>query len=177
MKPLRLTLGLLAAMALLASTASVTAQPYAAGKGHEQRKPNKHHQQHRYPPQQQRNHQGQSPWLWQNQREMHRSPPHQQRPLHHPRPPHHRGPPHRDQMRRDIHRSSHYLRPGPPLPRHMHLVVGRPLPHGWTHRVPPGQLKHLPRYPGYEWHSAGRDLVLVAAATGMVYTILDNVLN
>ena len=187
MKSLRLAIGLFAAMALLVGTASVAAAPYAAGKGYDQRHSHKHqhrHQQHRYPPQQHRSQQGQSQWLWQNQREMHRSPPprvhqhpHEHRPSHHPRPPHHRGPPHRDQMRRDINRSSHYLRPGPPLPRHMHLVVGRPLPHGWHHRVPPGQLKHLPQYPGYEWHSAGRDLVLVAVTTGLVYTILDNVLN
>jgi hypothetical protein len=97
------------------------------------------------------------------------------------RPPqynqHHRHPPHRDQLRREIHRHSHYLRPAPPLPRHVHLVVGRPLPHGWSHKVPPGHVRHLPHYPGYEWHSAGRDLVLVAVATGVVYTILDNVLN
>ena len=187
MKPFRLAIGLFAAMTLLTSAAFAAPGPYAPGKAHEQRKSFNHHQnthqhqqkhQHRYPPrqQQQRQPQGQSQWLWQNQREMHRAPP----PTQHRAPPkhqHHRHPPHRDQLRRNIHRNSHYLRPAPPLPRHMHLIVGRPLPHGWSHRVPAGHLKHLPQYPGYEWHSAGRDLVLVAATTGVVYTILDNILN
>lgn len=182
MKSLRLAIGLFTAMALLASAAYAGSGPYAAGKAHEHRKSYKHHHQHqpqhRYPPRQEyrRQPQGQSQWLWQNQREMHRQPP--PRIKHHgPRHPHHHKPPHRDQLRRDIHRNSHYLRPGPPLPRHVHLVVGRPLPHGWSHRVPPGHVKHLPHYAGYEWHSAGRDLVLVAATTGVVYSILDNVLN
>ena len=179
MKLLRLAIGLFAAMPLFSSAASA-APPYAAGKAHEHRKHHKHHKhphqykqpQHRYPPrQQQRRSQGQSQWLWQNQREMHRQPP--PRHQHH----HHHRPPHRDQLRRDIHRNSHHLRPAPPLPRHMHLVVGRPLPHGWRHPVPQRHARHLPQYPGYEWHSAGRDLVLVAVTSGIVYSILDNVLN
>ena len=186
MKPLRLAIGLLAALALLTSAAFAAPGPAAPGKAHEQRRPHhqhqqhKHQHQHRYPARQEqhRRPQGQSQWLWENQREMHRAPPpriHQHRPP--PRHQHHRQPPHRDQLRREIHRNSHYLRPAPPLPRHMHLVVGRPLPHGWNHRVPPGHLKHLPHYAGYEWHSAGRDLVLVAVSTGVVYSILDNILN
>lgn len=184
MKSLRLAIGLFAAMVLLTSAAFAAPGLHGQGKAHEQRKSFNHHQnklqhQHRYPPrqQQQPRPQGQSQWLWQNQREMHRAPPpHTQHraPAKHQ---HHRHPPHRDQLRRNIHRNSHYLRPAPPLPRHMHLIVGRPLPHGWSHRVPAGHLKHLPQYPGYEWHSAGRDLVLVAATTGVVYTILDNILN
>lgn len=182
MKLLKLAIGIFT-VALLASTAYAAPGPYAPGKAHEQRNYQHHHKhqpQHRYPSrQEQRRHpQGQSQWQWQNQREMHRSPaPRIQR--HHQRPPHqnHRHPPHRDQLRRDIHRNSHHLHRGPPPPRHVHLVVGRPLPHGWGHRVPPGQLKHLPHYAGYEWHSAGRDLLLVAATTGIVFSILDNVLN
>ena len=179
MKSLRLAVGLFAAMALLTSAAFAAPGPYAAGKAHEQRKSYNQQHQHRYPPrQQQRRHpQGQSQWLWQNQREMHRAPPPRTQHRAPPKHQHHRHPPHRDQLRRNIHRNSHYLRPAPPLPRHMHLVVGRPLPHGWSHRVPAGHLKHLPQYPGYEWHSAGRDLVLVAATTGVVFTILDNILN
>lgn len=182
MKILHLAIGLLS-MALLASTVSAAPGPYAPGKSHDQRQSHKHHHQHqpqhRYPSRQQQRHpQGQSQWLWQNQREMHRQPAprfqqHQHRPPHH----NHRHPPHREQLRRDIHRNSHHLRPAPPLPRHIHLVTGRPLPHGWSHRVPSSQLRHLPQYPGYEWHSAGRDLVLVAATTGIVFSILDNVLN
>lgn len=181
MKLLRPLIGLFAAMALLAGTAAVAASPYAAGKRHEQRQSYKHQQQHqhRYPPRHESRHQprAQSQWLWQNQRELHRAPAARQP---HQRPPHrqHRQhPPHRDQLRREIHRNSHYLRPAPPLPHHLQLVVGRPLPHGWSHRIPPGQLKHLPHYAGYEWHSAGRDLILVAVTGGIVYSILDNVLN
>lgn len=178
MKPLRLAIGLFAAMALLAGAASVAASPYAAGKAYEQRKYHKQHQhQHRYPPRYEHRPQPQSQWLWENQRnqrlqrhvpDYHRPPPHQQ---------YHRHPPHRDQLRREVHRHSHQLRRGPPLPHNAHLVIGRPLPHGWSHRVPPGHVRHLPQYAGYEWHSAGRDLVLVAVTTGIVYTILDNVLN
>lgn len=185
MKLLRLAIGLFAAMALFTSAASAAPPPYAAGKAHEHRKHHKHQHhhkqpQHRYPPRhQQRRPQGQSQWLWQNQREMHRQSPPRHQHQHHHRPPHqhHRHPPHRNQLRRDIHRNSHHLRPAPPLPRHMHLVVGRPLPHGWRHPVPASHARHLPQYAGYEWHSAGRDLVLVAVTTGIVYSILDNVLN
>lgn len=176
MKLTRLATALLAALALFATAAS--AGPAAPGKPHDHRKFHPHQQhrpmhhappQHRAPPRQQ------SQWLWERQRDdrIYNSQP--RRPPQHNH--HHRHPPHRDQLRREIHRQSHYLRPAPPLPRHVHLVVGRPLPHGWSHKVPPGHVRHLPHYPGYEWHSAGRDLVLVAAATGVVYTILDNVLN
>lgn len=38
-------------------------------------------------------------------------------------------------------------------------------------------LSHLPYYPGYEWRQVGRDVVLIAIATGIVYEILDNVLD
>ncbi|MGA4601390.1 RcnB family protein, partial [Ectopseudomonas hydrolytica] len=35
----------------------------------------------------------------------------------------------------------------------------------------------LPYYEGYEWKQIGRDVVLVAIATGIVYEILRNVLD
>ncbi|NLY57733.1 MAG: RcnB family protein [Gammaproteobacteria bacterium] len=177
MKLLPLAIGLFAALAFITS-ASAAPGPYAPGKSHEQRRAIKHHQHnHRAPPrhyQQQHRYPAtpQSQWLWQQQQHKYQQPQH--------RPPHqqHRHhPPHRDQLRREAHRHSHHLSRAPVLPPHMHLVIGRPLPHGWSHRVPPGHARHLPQYAGYEWHSAGRDLILVAVSTGVVYTILDNILN
>ncbi|WP_390888748.1 RcnB family protein [Leclercia adecarboxylata] len=38
-------------------------------------------------------------------------------------------------------------------------------------------LKGLPQYQGYEWRRVGSDIVLVAVTTGIVYTILQGVLN
>ena len=35
----------------------------------------------------------------------------------------------------------------------------------------------LPVYPGYEWRRSGPDVVLIAVGTGIVYEILDGVLN
>lgn len=180
MKPLRLAISLLAAMALFTTTVLAAPGPYAPGKAHEHRQSFKHHHKqhnhrgihnHRSIPHQQRRHAPErSQWHWQQQRKHHQSPHRQQ---HHQ----HRYPPHRDQLRREAHRHSHHLRRGPALPKHMHLVVGRPLPHGWSHRIPSSHAKHLPHYAGYEWHSAGRDLVLVAVTSGVVYSILDNILN
>ncbi|MFA5678641.1 MAG: anti-virulence regulator CigR family protein [Pseudomonas sp.] len=173
MKSLRLAIGLFAAMALFSTTAFAAPGPYAPGKADEHRKSFKHQQHDHRPPhrqhQQRRHSPPQSQWHWQQQRDRYQ----QHRPQHNQ----HRYPPHRDQLRREIHRNSHRLNRGPALPRHVHLVVGRPLPHGWSHRVPPGHVRHLPQYAGYEWHSAGRDLVLVAVTTGVVYSILDNILN
>jgi Ni/Co efflux regulator RcnB len=37
-------------------------------------------------------------------------------------------------------------------------------------------LERLPYYPGYEWRRAGGDVVLIAAATGIVYEVLQGVL-
>ena len=184
MKLLRLAIGLFAALALVTTAVSAAPGPFAPGKSHEQRKPYKHHHH-----EQRRHHQQDRRYVpprehrqWQQPRNYYQQPRNyyqQPRQYQQPHRPHqqHRYPPHRDQLRRDIYRSSHHLHRGPALPRHVHLVVGRPLPHGWSHRVPPGHVKHLPHYAGYEWHSAGRDLVLVAVTTGMVYSILDNVIN
>ena len=56
---------------------------------------------------------------------------------------------------------------------------------GPTSSLPPGIAKNfdsrlisrLPYYEGYEWKQIGRDVVLVAIATGIVYEILRNVLE
>lgn len=42
-------------------------------------------------------------------------------------------------------------------------------------RRPP--VSRLPHYDGYEWMQAGTDLLLVAVATGLIYEVLDNVLD
>lgn len=57
------------------------------------------------------------------------------------------------------------------------LARGKPLPPGIAKQMDSRLLGHLPRYEGYEWQQAGRDVILVAIATGIVYEILDNVLD
>jgi Ni/Co efflux regulator RcnB len=53
-------------------------------------------------------------------------------------------------------------------------VIGRGQP------LPPGvhiSLQYLPQYDGYEWRRLGPDVVLIAIGSGIVYEILDGVLN
>ncbi|MCK1787820.1 RcnB family protein, partial [Pseudomonas sp. TNT11] len=38
-------------------------------------------------------------------------------------------------------------------------------------------LARLPYYEGYEWRRSGPDVVLIAVGTGIVYEILEGVLN
>lgn len=66
---------------------------------------------------------------------------------------------------------------GTPPPPNLHIERGRPLPQGYGRRLDARALQHLPRYDGYEWRRVGTDVVLVAISTGLVYEILDNVLN
>ena len=54
---------------------------------------------------------------------------------------------------------------------------GKPLPPGIAKNLDNRLLGHLPRYEGYEWKQLGRDVILVAIATGIVYEILENVLD
>ena len=56
------------------------------------------------------------------------------------------------------------------------LARGKPLPPGIAKRyLPPGLLGQLPSRPGYEWVAVGRDIVLLAIATGIVVDILSDV--
>lgn len=56
------------------------------------------------------------------------------------------------------------------------LARGKPLPPGIGKKmVPSRMLSRLPRHDGYEWRIAGTDLILVAAATGMVADVLSGV--
>ncbi|EIK52605.1 integral membrane protein [Stutzerimonas stutzeri TS44] len=57
------------------------------------------------------------------------------------------------------------------------LSRGKPLPPGIARKMDGRLLSHMPYYPGYEWRQVGRDVVLVAIATGIVYEILDNVFD
>lgn len=57
------------------------------------------------------------------------------------------------------------------------LARGKPLPPGIAKRFDSRLLGKLPRYDGYEWRQVGTDVVLVALATGLIYEILDNVLD
>ena len=57
------------------------------------------------------------------------------------------------------------------------LARGKPLPPGIAKRFDSRLLGKLPHYDGYEWRQVGTDVVLVALASGLIYEILDNVLD
>jgi Ni/Co efflux regulator RcnB len=80
-------------------------------------------------------------------------------------------------VRQTIHDNHGYFVRGAPPPPGIHLVRGRPLPHGYYgERLDNRALGRLPYYPGYEWRRAGGDIVLIAVGTGIVYEILEGVL-
>ncbi|SDX52932.1 Nickel/cobalt transporter regulator [Pseudomonas syringae] len=66
---------------------------------------------------------------------------------------------------------------GQPLPPGVHIAKGQPLPRGYGKRLDSRSLQYLPRYDGYEWRRLGTDVVLIAVGSGIVYAILDGVLN
>lgn len=66
---------------------------------------------------------------------------------------------------------------GTPLPPNVHVAKGHPLPQGYGHRLDPAALSRLPHYQGYEWRRLGTDVVLIAVGTGIVYEILNGVLQ
>jgi hypothetical protein len=57
------------------------------------------------------------------------------------------------------------------------LARGKPLPPGIAKRFDNRLLGQLPHYEGYEWQQVGTDVVLVTLATGLIYEILQNVLD
>lgn len=57
------------------------------------------------------------------------------------------------------------------------LARGKPLPPGIAKRFDNRLLGQLPRYDGYEWRQVGTDVVLVALASGLIYEIIENVLD
>ncbi len=57
------------------------------------------------------------------------------------------------------------------------LARGKPLPPGIAKRYLPGELEaRLPARPGYQWVVVGTDVVLIAAATGLIVDIILDVL-
>lgn len=88
------------------------------------------------------------------------------------RPPQDFGP-----VRQTIQQHREVFARGNPPPPNVHIERGHPLPHGYGRRLDSRALEQLPRYDGYEWRRVGTDVVLVAIGTGLVYEILDNVLN
>ncbi|MBC9251526.1 hypothetical protein A9179_14740 [Pseudomonas alcaligenes] len=57
------------------------------------------------------------------------------------------------------------------------LARGKPLPPGIAKRFDNRLLGQLPHYDGYEWQQVGTDVVLVTLATGLIYQVLENVLD
>jgi Ni/Co efflux regulator RcnB len=90
---------------------------------------------------------------------------------------HGRPPANFDDARRTFHDHREIIGRGRPLPPGVHIVRGRPLPRGYGERLDPRALEQLPRYDGYEWRRVGPDVVLIALTTGVIYTVLDGVLN
>ena len=82
-----------------------------------------------------------------------------------------------DSLRHQVYQNRQYIGRAERAPTHVVIVQGRPLPKGWGRPLHARQKQHVPHYQGYEWRQSGSDLVLIAAATGIVYAILDNVLN
>lgn len=82
-----------------------------------------------------------------------------------------------DGVRNTIQQHRDVIGRGQPLPPNIHVVKGRPLPPGYGKRLDSRSLQHLPHYDGYEWRRMGTDVVLIAVGTGIVYAILDGVLN
>lgn len=82
-----------------------------------------------------------------------------------------------DSLRRQVYQNRHYIGRVERAPAHVVIVQGRPLPRGWGRPLHARQRQHVPHYQGYEWRQSGSDLVLIAATTGIVYALLDNVLN
>jgi hypothetical protein len=57
------------------------------------------------------------------------------------------------------------------------LQQGKSLPPGIARQaLPPGLLANLPAYPGHAYYAVGPDVVLIAAATGAVVSLLSGVL-
>jgi Ni/Co efflux regulator RcnB len=80
-------------------------------------------------------------------------------------------------VRQTIQNNRDAFRPGNPPPANIRVVKGQPLPRGYGARMDSRALQHLPRYEGYEWRRMGTDVVLIAIGTGIVYEVLQGVLN
>ena len=75
----------------------------------------------------------------------------------------------------DYFRVNSYPAKGLPPGIAMNLARGKPLPPGIAKRyLPPDLLVRLPARPGYEWVAVGRDIALIAIATGVIVDILSD---
>ncbi|MDF2641678.1 MAG: hypothetical protein K0R45_950 [Pseudomonas sp.] len=81
------------------------------------------------------------------------------------------------QVRQTFQQHRDVIGRGQPLPPGIHIAKGKPLPPGYGKRLGRDALRELPHYDGYEWRRLGTDVVLIAVGTGIVYAILDGVLN
>ena len=57
------------------------------------------------------------------------------------------------------------------------VARGKPLPPGIAKKFPGDLRDRLPPRPGYDWRTAGPDVVLVEAATGVVVDVLKDILR
>ncbi|MDH4554390.1 hypothetical protein E8F11_04220 [Pseudomonas sp. BN417] len=57
------------------------------------------------------------------------------------------------------------------------LARGKPLPPGIAKKLDGRLVNRLPHYDGYDWVRAGTDLILVAVATGIIYEVLQDVMD
>ena len=57
------------------------------------------------------------------------------------------------------------------------LARGKPLPPGIAKKLDGRLVSRLPHYDGYDWVRAGTDLILVAVATGIIYEVLQDVMD
>jgi Ni/Co efflux regulator RcnB len=81
------------------------------------------------------------------------------------------------EVRRTIQEHREIIGRGQPLPPNIRIVKGHPLPRGYGRRLDDRSLQYLPHYDGYEWRRLGPDIVLIAIGSGIVYEILEGVLN
>lgn len=178
------------AACLVAPVTQAAPGPYAAGnqQRNQQQHQHNHHNQHSRPYDQQR---------WDQQRYPRREIRRQQSPYDSPqyRPPrygepvdHHQiyreryqrqlgSPPDRNELQQQIRRNRYRLDRGPIPPPNVRFIPGQLLPRGYSQLLPSAQVRNLPHYPGYEWRSAGYDLLLVTQADGLIYSVINNVLK
>ena len=57
------------------------------------------------------------------------------------------------------------------------VARGKPLPPGIAKKLDGRLVSRLPHYEGYDWVRAGTDLILVAVATGIIYEVLEDVMD
>lgn len=53
------------------------------------------------------------------------------------------------------------------------LARGKPLPPGIAKRLDSRLLERLPHHDGYDWRQAGRDLILISVATGIIQEVVS----